>query len=311
MSGDTAYTALCREIPDLPIFLEPWYLDALAPGWKVATVEKGGKTVAAWPYFPKRKGPVSFVTMPVLVRFMGPVFHPEFDHEKQWYKLIPELWVQIKGYLVFRQDAPYSLTNWLPLYWLGFFQYTRYSYTIDLRQGREAIWAHVAGDYRQQKIPKAREAVTVESSDDLEAFIQVHDQTFRHQSLPSPVSRDTISRLDAAAAARGQRRILLARDRQSGQVHAGLYLLINDHSVYMLMAGSDPALRTSGASILLTWEAIEWALTLPGVRTFDFLGSMIEPIERVRRQFGARQVPFFRISYLRWKWLALLFRGKI
>lgn len=305
------YARFCKEVPDLPVFMEPWYLDVLAPGWQVALAERGGEIVAGWPYFPKKKGLFRYVTMPLLVRMMGPVFRPDVDTDKHRYKLIPQLWQQIPRFLVFRQDAPYALTNWLPLYWLGFRQYTRYSYRIDLLQGEEAIWNAVAADYRQHKIPKARTQVTVERSEDLLAFHAVHEATFQRQGKPCPVPMSTLTRLDEAARTEGRREILLARDQETGQVHGALYLVRDHHSVYLLMAGSDPDLRASGAVILLTWEAIRWSLQQPGLQYFDFLGSMIEPIERVRRQFGAEQVPFFRIGHLKWSWLSVLMGERI
>ncbi|MCF8239551.1 MAG: GNAT family N-acetyltransferase [Saprospiraceae bacterium] len=305
------YAKFCQEVPDLPVFMEPWYLDALAPDWQVVLAERGGEVVAAWPYYPKRKGPIQYVTMPLLVRMMGPVFRPDADADKHRYKLIPQLWEKMPRHLIFRQDAPYSLTNWLPLYWLGFRQYTRYSYRIDLSQGEQSIWEAMAADYRQHKIPKAKAQVNVERSDDLLAFHTVHEATFKRQGKPCPVPLATLQRLDEVAKKVGRREIFLARDQETGQVHAGLYLIRDHHSVYLLMAGSDPELRASGAVILLTWEAILWSLQQPGVKYFDFMGSMIEPIERVRRQFGAEQIPFFRIGHLKWAWLGLLMGGRV
>ena len=60
------------------------------------------------------------------------------------------------------------------------------------------------------------------------------------------------------------------------------------------MGGGDPALRTSGASSLCLWQAIKLAGEMG--KSFDFEGSMIEPIERLFRAFGARQTPYMRVS---------------
>lgn len=311
MDSRQRYAIFCAQVPDLPVFMEPWYLDALAPGWQVVLLERGGMDVAAWPYYPKKKGPFRYVTMPLLVRMMGPVFHPDFDNDRQRYKLIPALWEQIPRQLIFRQDTPYSLTNWLPLYWLGFRQWTRYSYRIDLSLGKEQMRENMTAEYRQRKIPKAQELVTVDVNGDLQAFHAVHEMTYRRQNMANPVPWSVLARLDEAARNEDRRTILLARDRQTGQVHAGLYLVRDTHTVYLLMAGTDPELRSSGAFVLLIWEALVWAGQTPGLRYFDFMGSMIEPVERVRRDFGASQISFFRVGYLRWKWLGLLLGGRV
>jgi hypothetical protein len=62
------------------------------------------------------------------------------------------------------------------------------------------------------------------------------------------------------------------------------------------MVGEDPALRSSGAGIRLIWEGILHTSEVLGLDRFDFVGSMIEGVERVRRDFGARQLPYFNIT---------------
>ena len=68
-----------------------------------------------------------------------------------------------------------------------------------------------------------------------------------------------------------------------------------------------PELRASGAGVLLLWEMIRYSGEVLQLPIFDFLGSMIQPIERVRRQFGAVQQPYFRLRRER---SALLRLGK-
>lgn len=103
----------------------------------------------------------------------------------------------------------------------------------------------------------------------------------------------------------------------------------------MVLAGSEVELRASCTIILLTWEAltmllspeysgsefrplqslgvwtIVWSLQQPALLYFDFMGSMIEPIGSVRRQFDAKQVPIFRIGRLKWPWLGLVMGGMV
>lgn len=62
------------------------------------------------------------------------------------------------------------------------------------------------------------------------------------------------------------------------------------------MGGEDPELRNSGAGILLIWEAMKFTFEVLKLNRFDFEGSMLEPVERVRRDFGAIQTPYFAIS---------------
>ena len=61
------------------------------------------------------------------------------------------------------------------------------------------------------------------------------------------------------------------------------------------MGGSDPDIRSSGANSLCLWEAIKFSKIV--TKSFDFEGSMIEPIERFMRAFGSSQTPFFEVSF--------------
>jgi hypothetical protein len=91
----------------------------------------------------------------------------------------------------------------------------------------------------------------------------------------------------------GVRRIFVARD-PAGRPHAGVYLVWDEGSAYYLMGGGDPEVRGSGATSLCLWHAIRFASTVTA--SFDFEGSMIEPVERLFRAFGAEQTPYFAVS---------------
>jgi len=50
------------------------------------------------------------------------------------------------------------------------------------------------------------------------------------------------------------------------------------------------------------WHAIQFASTVSTI--FDFEGSMIEPVERFFRGFGAVQTPYFSLTHVRSKRVA-------
>jgi hypothetical protein len=108
-----------------------------------------------------------------------------------------------------------------------------------------------------------------------------------------PYSDAFVRRLDAACAERGCRKFFIAVDPQ-GRHHAGLYIVWDEESAYGLMVGSHPALRNTGAISFCFWHAIQYAATV--TKRFDFAGSMLEPIERFFRSFGATQIPYFHIT---------------
>lgn len=292
------YRRFCATAPaDFPLFMQDWYLDAVCTdgAWDAAVVRKDKQVVGVFPYFLKQKLHWRYVTMPPLARMMGPYLLPEYRTARREISVLEDLIGQLPPLAAFSQDFNYTVVNWLPFYWQGYCQTTRYSYVLPLKSPKY-LSENLAPDYRNNKIPKAAARVNVHSSDDLDLFFQVHNRSYRRQGLDSPVPFALLKRLDTALAARQARKIFLATDLKTGDVHSVAYLAWDKQSAYYLMAGDDPALRASGAGILLAWEAIRYTHETLGLPTFDFAGSMIQPIERVRRQFGAVQKPYFRVQ---------------
>lgn len=297
MSNRDAYRQFCQTTPDLPLFLHDWYLDAVCPGgdWDAAIVRKGKTVVGVLPYFLKQKLYWRYVAMPPLAKMMGPFLLPEYRGPRREIPLLNDLLDQLPHLAAFEQDFNYTATDWLPFYWRGFRQTTRYSYVLPLVK-MEKLRENLAPDYRNNKLPKAAAQVKVHTGNDLELFYRVHNGSFERQGLDSPIDFNFLHRLDQALIKHRAREIFWATDLKSGAVHSVAYLVWDKQSAYYLMAGDDPALRSSGAGILLAWEAIRYAKETLGLATFDFAGSMIRPIERVRRQFGAVQKSYFRVQ---------------
>jgi hypothetical protein len=309
----TDYEAFCQSVPDLPLFMQPWYLDAVCThgSWRAALVEKGGKIVGVWPYYVKQRWGFQYVAMPQLCRMMGPYLLPEYRGSKHEAGLVEQLTQQFPRLAAFEQDCHYTFQNWLPLYWQGFQQTTRYSYVLDNTGDIADTWKGLAADYRNNKIPRAQEQVVLDTTDDVALFLAIHNGSFHRKKMKPPVEAAFFQRVDAALAQQGRRRMVIARDRLNGQVHAVAYLAWDNTSTWLLMAGDDPELRTSGAGVLTVWETIRYAFEDLKLPVYDFAGSMIRPVEKVRRQFGAVQRPYFRVrkewSWL-WKWGKMVWR---
>jgi hypothetical protein len=300
------YRAFCADAPaDFPIFMQDWYLDAVCEdgSWEAAVAFKGKRAVAVFPYFLKQKWGYRYVVMPKMCRLMGPYIVPEYRGNRHEPGLLNDLIEGLPRLAAFSQDFNYTAQNWLPFYWRGYRQTTRYSYVLDVRDLQQ-VWENIAPDYRNQKIPKAQQQVVVRSGDDLPVFMNVHNLSYQRRGLSAPLSPAFLQRLDAALQSRQARHIFFAEDLQSGAIHSVAYLIHDQHAAYYLMAGDDPALRQSGAGILTAWEAIRFTSERLQLPVFDFMGSMMHPIERVRRQFGATQKPYFRVEHARalpWK----------
>lgn len=295
MDNKAKYRKFCQSASDLPIFIQDWYLDALCQDdWDVVLVENNAGIMAALPFFLKRKFGFKYITMPPLCKMMGPYLLPIYrttDHE---HKLLEALMVQLPKVDRFVQDFHYQYQNWLAFYWRGYSQTTRYTYLITNLLDLSSVWNGVYRSYRNNILPKAKELLTVRTDLSLEVFYSVHEKTFDRQGIKVPFSFEYLFRLDAVLAEKKCRQMFFAVD-QEANVHAVFYMIWDQKRAYCHLMGDDPNFRKIGGSILLTWEAIKYTSEVLQLDTFDFEGSMIQPIELVRRNFGATQQPYFNI----------------
>ena len=293
----------------MTMFHQPWWLDIVAPGqWAVAEVKERQTVVASMPYVHQRKLGLGLITMPPLTQALGPL---EAEYGGKYAKMLArqkdtyqELLAGLPRHDLFRQSFHPGVTNWLPYYWQGFAQTTRYTYRLDLQRGADALWSETMEKSRTD-VRKAERLLTIRDEDNPSRFAEVLEMTFERQSMRSPIQRELLQRLFEQAPRHARFKSLAAVDA-SGAVHGVALFLGDERCVYYLLGGANPILRNSGCQSLLIWHGIQWAAGFS--RVFDFEGSMLEGVERFVRGFGARQQPYFQLTALSRR-MAVLWHG--
>lgn len=295
-----AYRALCGREPSIPLFSQAWWLDVLAGAghWDVALVENGGQILASMPYVVRRRKGMVLLGHPPLTQTLGPWLRntsakqaTRLGRQKD---LMKQLIAELPHYDHYSQNWHYSQTNWLPFYWAGFAQTTRYTYRLPDLSSEQMLWNGLQANIRTDiKKGQGRFALQVRTDLGVDDFLRLNVQTFQRQGMDLPYSEELVTRLDQACTQRQAGKIFIAEDCE-GRRHAGVYIVWDQNSAYYIMGGGDPALRNSGATSLCMWEAIRFAATV--TKSFDFEGSMIEAVERFFRAFGAIQAPYFSIT---------------
>ena len=292
------YKIFCRSALDMPVFSMPWWLDAVCgkQGWDVILVKRNNEIIASFPYHIRRKIGMRFLVTPILTQKLGVyIKYPEkqtamakLSYEKD---IMNEIIARLPRHDFFRVNFDYRYTNWLPFYWQGFSQTTRYTYVIEDISDVNAVYQNF-DQSKKRNIKKAKNLVNVGFDLSCKEFYENHCMALKKQNKKILYSFDFFRNLYEAVYREGQGRVIHCHDKQ-GNLHAAHLVVWDNVSAFNLLYTIDPDYRNSGASSLLIYEMIQYLSDK--VKTFDFEGSMIEGVENSYRRFGTMQKPYFQI----------------
>ena len=258
-------------------------------------LESGDTIRAAWPlvYGKSRRE----ITMPPLTQKLGVLFAPSTAKYarrlSEEIRLVQKLLGEIPEKTIISQCFHESFQNWLPFYWEGFKQTTRYTHVFNDLSDIDNIRAGMIDGCKGMLKKAEKLGVEAIESDDLEKMMEINQRSFTRQGIKFPFSFDFVERIDKACLENAGRRILLSVD-PSGAIHSCDYMIYDSQCAISLLQGADPKYRDSGAQRYLDWNSIQFAATVS--KKFDFEGSMMPGVELYNRGFGARQMPYFGIS---------------
>lgn len=258
--------------------------------------EHSGSVAGAWPYFLAARLGASVVRQPPLTAYGGPWFcYPNNPKKRTEFekKAFDELGKQLPRLAFFQQNFHPDIQNWLPLYWSGFKQTTRYTYIFSDLSNLEKIRDGFKNTLRTD-LKKSEKAVEIQRDDGAAALLfQLHEKSFLRKNRRPPYAFEVFQRLHSALSARHQSAIFIAHDRHLRVPHAGLCLAFDERRASVLLSGADPIFKTHCAAWGLLWEAMQFC-SEKGL-SLDFEGSMERDIERGFRAFGAQLTPYHQI----------------
>lgn len=297
MIAKEQYKALCEtEGSAIPLFLQYWWMEAVCEGkrWDVLLVhDRQGNPMAAMPYLIGSKMGLRYVLQPQLTQFNGPWYSAAVDSLEAEMEAGRQLAAQVKGLrlVYFQQNFSPQVTNWLPFYWAGFRQTTRYTYRIDDISDPQRVFDAFDPSRRQRQIRRT-EGVLHPVEITPERFVEFHTAYWARRGQKDILSGPFMTRLINASLARCQGLLMGLEDAQ-GTLQGARFVVYDDRCAYSLLSALGEN-HPNGTSARLFFEIIKH---LAGsTRAFDFEGSMDPGIEQSYRLYGARQVPYFRIS---------------
>jgi Acetyltransferase (GNAT) domain len=314
MTNKEHYKSLCESEPSIPLFSQHWWMEAVCAerSWDVVLVRNGEEITGTMPYQLSYKYGFRYIFQPMLTQTNGIWIKPmiglnEEEKLSREKAICNEAIAAIDALKLsfYRQNFAPAFTNWLPFYWKGFQQTTRYTYILEDISSPQLCFDQFS--YAKRKQINKASGLRLELGLSAQQFFDHHSMTLAAKGEKIFYSQELFTRLHASAAGRGQGQIIALKD-DSEKIHAALFIVWDGNSAYNLISSIDPNLASSGASSRVVWEAIQHVSIK--TKSFDFEGSMIEGVENSFKQFGGKQTPYFQIWKSDSKLFSLLFQLK-
>ena len=283
---------------DLPIQFTPQWMDAVCVkgNWDVALAKNGsGELTGVLVYHIRKYRGFTLILMPPMTAYNGiHIFYPSdykvhktISHEV---KVTKELMDQLpKCSLYFQQYYP-AFQNWLPFYWAGYKQTTRYTYLMDKTIGKETLKQKLKGNLRRSF--NQLEKITEIRDHDYDSLYPLLVKSFEKKNKPLPYNPKAVRQLFENF--KGTDRIIAkgCHHKETGELMAGVVIARDKERNYGIINFNMPDATPNGALGYLIWETM---FQLDTTIT-DFEGWMLKEVEFYLRAFGGQLSPHYKIQ---------------
>jgi len=293
---------LVSESPQGSIFAESGYLDAILHGaWSGIEVYDGDELMAVMPIFIKQKWGFQYALQPIMAKYWGIVFK-----KKEYIATHKEYSFKKKIVTAVLECIPPGLVNWnynfhpgfdypLPFSWKSYKLRASYTYILDVRgkPGNE-ILINYSPALRSSIRTAQKHGINIREDRSADSLLSILKQERQSgKTIFEPKYYDTLECIIKYGLGNGKSFALSAIDGSGNAVASSVYIKDN-HTVYALIHIMARAFSKTDGLSLLVHHAVLKAAVLNC--KFDFLGSMIQPVESFNRRFGAVPTPYLTIS---------------
>jgi len=275
------------------------YISLIEPDWYAIMIKSNETIHAAMPFIIRKKIGVKYSMQPAFAHYWGVMFRKIEAHVSKAFELKKQCLKQIidqipESVRLFSYNFSPAFDYPLPFYWNGFKTNIRYTYQIDLKRSLDEIWSNIA-EHNRRDIRKAQKnGITIKISDEVDTVINIFRKTKGNDvQNVSDIDYGHLSAIVKHFFKKGMSYNLIALNNKGEAIAGIVYFKFNKTTIYYF-GSTEPEYKTSGAMSLIIWDGIQRAV--PDSDTFDFEGSMIEPVERFFRGFGSVPVPYLNIS---------------
>lgn len=309
MTNKELYIAWAKEQAELPIFFQPWWMDAVCAGkqWDVLlsfteTSDPNQREVkdivAVMPYLIRKRLWMKWIVMPQQTQIGGIWLTQnggltDEDQLVDIPKICEEFVEQLQalGIHYYYQQYPIGSRMVEPMRAEGFKVRERVTYQISDLHDLNKVVDHFSKNKKRQ----LQKAVTLSVDNNLtpEEFYAFHCQCMSLQRKQISYSREFFLVLNRKSMREGQSQIIAIRNAD-GELCAAAYVVWDKNKMYYLIPCYNPNFKESGASALLVVEALKLARE-KGV-IFDFEGSNQRGTASHYKQFGSEKMTYYSVE---------------
>ncbi|OQA02384.1 MAG: FemAB family protein [Bacteroidetes bacterium ADurb.Bin408] len=183
---------------------------------------------------------------------------------------------------------PHDLKDMQVFTWEKFKVSPLYTYRISLEQSMEEIQSKMLAERRNDIKKAQKDGIICELSNETELIRNMNEKMFHNKSVSA--SKTYLHKILQKFAGINNSYSFISKYKEN--VIASVFCIYDSSTVYYLLGSTDESNKHSGAGALALWYAIEHAKNL-GLKTFDFEGSMIKPVEKYFRGFGGELTPYY------------------
>ena len=298
MTNKELYSQFVAEEKNLPIYMQPWWLDAVCAGkqWDVMLVnDNSGQTVAAMPYLLRKRSMFRYVLVPQQTQISGVWVAERVANNPQ---MLRHIAVEIKKFLqtlklsYYYQQYPIESLMPEQMKSLGFGISRRVTYRVP--QTRLQDLDALLDSFSKNKKRQLQKALTLKADTqmNIEDFYRFCAECMKEKGERISFTREFLLVLYQKTQ-RLQQSQLLRIQTADGITAAASLLLWDNNSMYFFFPCFSMTYKDAGANTLLAWEALKTAHEKN--LSFDFVGSMKRSWANEYKQFGAEPTPYFAV----------------
>jgi hypothetical protein len=298
----------------VPVFMQPWWLDAVDPTWQAAVTKKGENVTGLWPYIIDKRLGVQLLRTPMLTPYLGPyVCYPadmkvsnrdSFEHDT-----IAGLLTQLPHVPVWHLALTPGLKQAGLFKNYGLNVEVKQTFLIGLGGEEQEVFGRLKESIRRNIKIAAKEITIVNDAAYLPQLYAYQKSTLSRKQAAQPYTLQHTQRIMDACIANHAGALWVAR--KGSEVCAIVWNVWDAQNSYYFMGAQNPASSNYTAMSALLWHCMVQARER-GNQLFDLEGSMDAGVEKFFRGFGGERELYMvlrRNSSLLWRMITFLNHG--